>query len=227
METPPLEPGQVHLWHADLDVPASLSSCLSSDEQARAVRMAPTPRRRFERSRTLLREILSGYLDRSAELLRFETRGEGKPVLAGRDAGDPHFNLSHAAGRWLLAVSPLEVGVDVERGDRSVDMENVARRVLRPAEAAAIHGLSGEEKRLAFFRARTGREALVKAQGEGMFTLSLDVEMDLDPGRPLALRGAAAADWTLVEVALPEPWHGALAVRGAPDRVVTLQVAAA
>ena len=146
----------------------------------------------------------------------FDAVGEGKPVL--RDGG-LHFNLSHAEGRWLLAVSPWPVGVDVERNDRSVDMERVASRIFRPEEIREILTRDGAERRHAVFRAWTGREALVKARGEGMFTLSLPGAMVLDPARELSLEGDDVGAWQLVEVPLSGNWCGALAVDGPASTV--------
>jgi len=223
---PPLAADVVHLWHADLDDDAAAAGAapLAADERARAERMAPTPRRRFERSRGLLRTILGGYLERDPAALRFALRGEGKPELADPSSPPIRFNLSHAAGRWLLAVSYLEVGVDVERTDRPVDVERVARRVLRPAEASTILDLRGDERRRAFFRAWTGREALVKARGEGMFTLSLAAEMDVRPDRGPRLTGDAAAEWTLIAVPAVGDACAALAARGRVTRVEAFRV---
>lgn len=230
LRPPALGPAEVHLWHSDLEDPTDPpggETLLSEDERGRADRMAPTPRRRFVRSRCLLRTVLGGYLTRDPAGLRFDLTGEGKPGLA--NAGRPalQFNLTHAQRRWLLAVSREVVGVDLERSDRQVDIEGVAPRIFRPEEVAAILALEGDRRRQAFFRAWTGREALVKASGEGIFTLSLPAPIDVHPDRPLAVTGPRVGSWKLVEVPLSGPWQGALAVQGELERVSAFTVALA
>jgi 4'-phosphopantetheinyl transferase len=224
-DAPPLPRGHVHLWHADLDALASDESLLDEAELLRAGLMIPRVRHRFTASRRLVRRIVGRYAAEDPASLRFETVGEGKPRLAAFHPTRPRFNLSHADGRWLLAVSTVEVGVDVERGDRDVDIERVARRIFRPGEAEAILREHGYARRRAFFRAWTGREALVKARAEGMFTLSLPAEIRLAPSEPLALHGAGAGTWTLFEVPETFPWCAAVAMEERPAGVAAFRVA--
>jgi 4'-phosphopantetheinyl transferase len=220
---PPLEAGHVHLWHADLDQAPLQEALLDGAEAERAKKMALSARPRWIRSRGLLRTVLSGYVGREPGKLHFDSLGEGKPHLV--PAGGPHFNLSHARERWVLAVSAtFEVGVDLERTDREADLEAVAERIFRPEETKAILALEGDARRAAFFRAWTGREALTKTRAEGMFTLSLDAEMELRPGHALELHGAAAGHWTLAEIPMPEGWCGALAAEGRIKSVLSFRV---
>jgi 4'-phosphopantetheinyl transferase len=230
-ESPPaLRPTHLHLWHAELDAFPGDERRLDAAERQRAAQMIPRVRRRFVASRCLLRRILGAYVrgglpaagrsDGDAVALHFETVGEGKPRLAPFAADSPRFNLSHADGQWLLAVSTREVGVDVERTDRRVDVEAVARRIFRPTEAAAILRESGDARRRAFFRAWTAREALVKARAEGMFTLSLNVEIRLEATGALSLAGDGAGGWTLLDVPRDAPWCAAVATAGRPGDVL-------
>lgn len=207
---PTLPDTEVHLWHADLDATPADGMLLSPDEATRAERMIPRVRARYAASRTLLRRILGSYGKVSPESLRFTTVGEGKPVLCG-DAG-LSFNLSHADARWVLGVSRAgRVGVDVERTDRRVALEDVARRVFRPAELDAILSAPEAERRDLFFRTWTAREALVKVTGEGMFTLSLPARIVAGPDGTLRLTGSGADSWTLAAIPLSDGWVGAVA----------------
>lgn len=221
---PALRRRHVHLWHADLDSVAADESILDDADRERAALMIPRVRTRFAASRCLLRRILGAYTGTDPASLRFGTVGEGKPQLAPLATDSPFFNLSHAEDRWLLAVSTLDVGVDVERTDRRVDVERVSRRLFTPAETDAILRESGDVRRRAFFRAWTGREALAKMRAEGMFTLSLPAEIRVDPAVTLALTGDAPGRWTLLEVPVPLPWCAALAVAGRPEGVAAFRV---
>ena len=84
---------EVHVWRIGLDLPqddvARLASLLSSEETARAARMAcPEIVRRWVVSHGAVRQILSRYLDQPAESLGWTAGPRGKPHLLPR-AGVP------------------------------------------------------------------------------------------------------------------------------------------
>lgn len=217
-----LPAGEIHLWCADLDAVDPDESVLAADERGRAARMPGRARTRFARSRELLRRLLSAYGAGVPEGIAIAIGAEGKPRLA---AGGLRFSLAHTGGLWLAAFAPsADVGVDVERTDRNVDRERVAARVFAPAEVEALRLLPQPAKVAAFFRAWTVREALVKARGEGMFTLSSKVAVDLDPSRPVSVRGGDPEYW-VAEVPVPPGHAAAVASAQAPGRCRSFIVA--
>jgi 4'-phosphopantetheinyl transferase len=145
----------VHVWRADLAAIANVDGddgwvedLLSADERARAARIVDRHRRvLWARSRGMLRALLGRYLDRDPCTLEFVFGPHGKPALLGagpaRAAAELRFNLSHAGGLALVAVSSgREVGVDIER----------------PRERYTAE----------FLRAWVAREATVKCRGTGL-----------------------------------------------------------
>ncbi len=139
------EPGWAHVFFLDLDLPAArlnaLAALLSSDEAARARRFrSPSDGQTFTAAHGQMRQVLSAYLGTPPAELRFAANAYGKPSL------DPPsslaFNLSHSGSAALLAVTfGQEVGVDLERFNRPVDLANIARRFFSPPEAAALLAL--------------------------------------------------------------------------------------
>jgi 4'-phosphopantetheinyl transferase len=211
-----LAPGEIHLWQADLDAAPPDDASLPADERSRASRMLGKARGRFVRSRALLRSRLAEYGAGPPGELRIETDAAGKPRLA---SGAVRFSLAHAAGLWLAAfAADRDVGVDVERLDRDVDLDGIAARLFAPGEAAALRRLRGPARRIGFFRAWTVREAIVKLRGEGMFTLSARFEVEVDPSRGLAVRlpGAGAAAPWVAEVPVPDGFLAAVAADRPP-----------
>lgn len=98
------------------------------------------------------------------------TLGEyGKPSVAGA----PEFNLSNDAGLVVLAMGSVggsAIGVDVEEVPgryRHVE-ELLARKYYDADELAAIGDGSTHEGRIAYARAWTRREAILKAMGTGL-----------------------------------------------------------
>ena len=67
--------------------------------------------------------------------LDYQTTETGKPYFTGRP--DIHFSLSHTKGAVMCAISGSEVGCDIERIDRRMDLESVAARILTEEEFSA------------------------------------------------------------------------------------------
>jgi len=216
-----LEPDAVHVWLASLES-AGNEAVLPPADRERAERTATaTIRRRFVRGRELLRSVLASYTGTAPGDLVLDETADGKPFLRGRP-GDVRFNLTHTGDLWAVAVAAgREVGIDVERTDRRVDVPAVSRRLFAAAEHEAIAALPDAEARTVFFRCWTAREAVVKACGTGMMIPRVDFVVEAPPARPLAIRsaGADAFPWWVRELPAPAGHVGALAVEGVPARV--------
>jgi 4'-phosphopantetheinyl transferase len=220
---PVLEPREVHMWRARLDVPpaalAELAAVLRSDELVRAARFRfPRDRDRYIAARGLLRIILGRYLRRDPARLRLASAPHGKPYLAAGSGVSPlRFNVAHADDLALVAVAwRREVGVDVERqhADR-VDLE-VARRMFAAEDTRALEALPPAPRQHAFFTLWTLREAYAKGTGLGLAGDDALAPpppwsvrpLPIDPGYVAALaveRGAVSVrcwEWTAGETAL-------------------------
>jgi len=216
-----LPASEIHCWHVATDAPltfiqeSSLLDLLAPVERARHGRF------HFARDRcqyllvhALLRLTLSCYSPRPPQSWEFVTNAYGKPALPG---DGPQFNLSHAAGLVVCALADrVELGVDVERQDRCVNWEALARRWLAMEEWDWLARQPASERSAAFLRLWTLKEAYVKARGLGL-SLSLDgfaVCVERDGGARLLRQEPAALDdsWQLQHWQLKEHWL-ALAAR--------------
>jgi 4'-phosphopantetheinyl transferase len=216
----------VHVWLAELDVPAPrlerLRETLSAEEQARAERFRfERDRAHFIAARAVLRAILGRYLGRAPAELTFTYNAYGKPDVAG-DRGEPplRFNQSDSHGRALYAVTRgREVGVDLEFIRPEVVRERIAENFFSPHELAALRALPAELQPRGFFHCWTRKEAFIKARGLGL-SLPLDqFDVTLAPGEPPALLHAqddpqAAARWTMRDLDAGEGFAAALVVAG-------------
>ncbi len=219
----PIDSGQVHVWRAELGVGEgelqSLAGALSADERARAERFYfERDRRHFVAARGVLRWLLAAYLDWEPQAVRFEYGPYGKPALARPERG-LCFNLSHSHGLALFAFCRgHQVGVDLEKMRPDVDGLALAERFFSRREVAALRALPARERRPAFWRGWTRKEAYLKGRGDGLalplhgFSVSLGadradlLEVEDDPGE--------AARWTLASVAVEPGYAAALAVAG-------------
>src|SRR4029079_11690195 len=86
------------------------------------------------------------------------------------------------------------LGIDLERVDREIEIDDIARRYFSTAEADAIEALAPERKLAAFLRLWTCKEAVLKALGEGI-SFGLDrVAFALDANGTPQHVAAIAAD---------------------------------
>jgi len=125
--------------------------------------------------------LLGGYTGVPAKEIAFEYSENGKPHLVppassrfpagqgGQDAcGTISFNVSHS-GEWVvLAIGRRRnIGVDVERIRREMDVMAIASRYFTPEETAQIERAA--DLHAAFFHFWARKEAYVKATGSALF----------------------------------------------------------
>ena len=220
----------IHLWHVPLDRPPAeveaLAAILSADELARAARFRdPRWGRRFVVGRAALRQVLGRWLDRAPPAVHFAYRAAGKPELADPHPPGAYFNVTHSQGLAIIAVGrERPLGVDLERVRPEFAVDAIAARFFSAREQEALRGLPSAERPAAFFRCWTRKEAFIKALGAGLSFPLDEFDVSLTPGSAalLALRGdaAAAARWSLRELAAPPGHVAALAVEGPIGRVI-------
>jgi len=225
-----LEPTTIHLWGITLNGSSHcLKQCgewLDERERERAARLVREQDRiHYVLSHGGLRAILSRYLNVGPDSISFDRSASGKPVLAKElcDRSVITFNLSHAHGRALIAVSNgQEVGVDLESVRSEVNASALSERYFACSEHAAIMQAPEEQRTTRFFRYWVAKEALLKAQGIGLRGLS-DCEIFLEAdGVPTDIRPRLGAHFTNpLRVRLlrcEKGWEAAVAARDL-DRV--------
>ena len=178
----------IHIWGArvpDLeDQLEDLKALLSTEEAAKADRFLRAPDRASSIvARGALRLLLSGYAGVPAAELRFQYLETGKPYLAVPQAarlpgsaddsrraacGTLSFNVSHS-GEWVVLAIGLNrnIGVDVEKIRREMDVMAIASRYFTPEESALIE--SSEDVHTLFFHHWSRKEAYIKAIGSALF----------------------------------------------------------
>lgn len=222
----PLLENEVHVCRLDLDALTSnvdqWRRLLSPDEQIRAERyISATTRRSFVLTRGLLRLVLAGYLGAEAEQVTFRPSARDKPELGPPYSdSDIGFNVSHANGVSLLAFSRgRSLGVDVERVRPDLDIDSIARRFFSAHEQRELATLDRLERRVAFFRCWTRKEAYIKATGEGLALPLNQFDVSLVPQDTNALRATRpdrreASRWCIREIHAGTGYVAALCVAG-------------
>jgi 4'-phosphopantetheinyl transferase len=216
-EMTPVTPN-VTLWWCDLDVGASnielTEAVLAPAEHARAARFGnETLRRRWIAGRGALRVVLGRVLDLPPARVEIQRGARGRPELA-HSAIATDFNVSHTGGAAVIGVAHgVRIGIDVERSDRTVGADRLARKFLAPGERNTFEGLADDERRARFLKYWTCKEAMSKATGDGLIAPFARLHVDIAP--PRLLDGPppyTPAAWTLFSAAAPAPYLVTLAL---------------
>jgi 4'-phosphopantetheinyl transferase len=199
------------------------TSILSDDELARMSKYAfARDRVRFAICRGILRELLGRYLSLNEKTIEIKLGARGKPALVrDRQVVDLRFNLSHSHGFAVLAFTiGRELGVDTELIRFGLEVEDIAQNYFSSDEQAELSRLKGGDRAEGFFLGWTGKEAYVKARGEGLQIALDSFSVSLIPGVPARLSSQDADRWSLHFLTLVQGWAAALVVEGAPSRII-------
>jgi 4'-phosphopantetheinyl transferase len=212
----------IALWWCALNASKSrLRQCesyLSDAERARASRFGTGGlRSRYIIGRGTLRTVLGRTLDVPPADVPIVRGDRGRPQLAGDTTLD--FNVSHTAGVALIGIARgVRIGVDVERGDRRINVEGIARKFMSAAERATLATLGPEAARRQLLRLWTCKEAMSKATGDALSAPFAKLDVDLRDG-PRLRSGPVPyvpAHWSLHAAALSQEFIATIA---AWDRV--------
>ena len=105
------------------------------------------------------------------------------------------FNVSHTGDTALIAIATgtqdgTRVGIDVEREERRVNADGLARKFLTERERAEIAPLGADLRRQRFLRLWTCKEAMSKATGDALSAPFRHMDVTLDGG-PRLVAGPA------------------------------------
>lgn len=191
-----LSRSELHIWRVDLNNVnyqfKDLISLLSPEEIKRSEHFM------FERDQychqvthSMKRLILANYLDCNPQCLRFEIGSHGKPALDNlRNPFKIQFNISHSRDLILIAITVEDlIGIDVEYYDKKCSIEGLGENIFSPSEKIFFSALnSKEEKKEAFFRCWTRKEAYLKAIGIGLTQDLTSISVDLN-------KAVSSHDW--------------------------------
>lgn len=205
----------------------NLYRVLSPDEKERAKRFSiKSAREQFIVSRGMLRTMLGKRVGCDPRRLVFAYGPHGKPcldaVLSGLKLKAPlHFSVSHSNGVVIIGIGICEVGADVEKKRKVVNVKRVAARILSPLELRAFQKLDVKLQHDVLLRIWTYKEAVIKALGCG-FTMpvrSFQVWRS-NPKKPLEFleririmdRKIGRFDLESASIALPGDFVGAVSI---------------
>jgi 4'-phosphopantetheinyl transferase len=211
------------LWWCELDrTPdeiARIATWLSPAELARAERFGTDAlRHRWIAGRTSLRLLLGDLLGVAPAQVAVRRGTRGRPELADAASGID-FNVSHTQNVALIGIArnlPVgtRIGVDIERIDREVGADRLARKILTAREQATLADVALDQRRQRFLRYWTCKEAMSKATGDGLAAPFRHLDVDLSD-LPRLIGGPPPylpMRWSLQGVDVPEGWLATVAI---------------
>ncbi|HEY5602552.1 MAG TPA: 4'-phosphopantetheinyl transferase superfamily protein, partial [Gammaproteobacteria bacterium] len=202
---PTLALGQIHLMVASLESLAKhreqLYAVLNEEEQTRAQRFINAAHGdNFRLVRGALRVCLGNYLSLPAETIRFTFNQYGKPEIdSAQNPRALRFNVSHShhMAAFIFTLGKC-VGIDIEFIKPLRNMHGLVKHVCGPRELEEFNALDIEERREAFFRLWTRKEAFIKAKGQGLSMGLRTIYIGFDtnrPARPVQYRDHWLDNW--------------------------------
>jgi 4'-phosphopantetheinyl transferase len=212
---------EVHLWHLDFD---QLSSPLGSNEGVQSHRLSAVQQRATRRF--YLRLILGAYLGLPGKDIHIKRGAKGRPDLDPEQYdGTLDFSVARSNACYLIGVSSgATIGVDLEIASRrSGKPLSLARRYFSKAETAALSLLENEELHRAFMHTWSCKEAIVKANGEGIANQLCRFSVDVNPQNPPSVLDMPDDDTDAWTLAIAEPEQGAIAAIAVRQQAVQLK----
>ena len=222
-EIPGLIPGKIDVWLFDIDrTPSEIDefkAILSSEERTRAKRFKfLNDHHRYLVQHGMLRVLLSGYMKKEPQQVEIRTSLNGKPYVTSQDRGAIHFSASRSDEFVMLAFSCIDsIGIDIEKIRNIPDILEIVERHFTHNEKKEILSCSEASRLELFYKLWTRKEAVLKAQGEGLLKAleSVDVATNKIANGPWKVQVAGdslAEEFWLTDVVGPGGYSTALAV---------------
>lgn len=220
------KPGQVQVYYAEIDRSQVeievFKKLLAPEELARAGRFKnKIDRQRYIVRQGILRELLAGYLGIEPNLVVIHRSADGKPFPANKQNRENlEFSDSHSENMAAFAFGTgSRLGIDIEKVRELPEMLEIVKGQFTPGENQAISDCPPERGLDLFYRFWTRKEAVLKAQGEGLL-LPLD-SVDVSAGgqgqpfKVTVLKEKKAEVFWVRDIQAPPGFAAAVAADGA------------
>lgn len=210
----------------------ALGTALNAEELARLASLRDDDaRRQYLVAHVLLRSALSSQHPASLSSWQFRRAPSGAPVVAAPlEAMTLSFSLSHTRSLVVCAVSATcNVGVDVEKIEEAVDVQQLALHVFSKGERDVWVREAQSRQAERFYCLWSLKEAILKAVGRGLRTppdaVSFRLQRALHPELVCLPRELGEpGDWSFRTLEISDAHACALAVRIAPGMPFLIQM---
>lgn len=167
-------PQGIDVYRLDFDLtaePTFIARSLMPDEQIHTHTLRQRADRvRFAGTRSAVRWLLAKRLECTPQQVRFGKGEQGKPFVQSAASGLPVFNVAHSGTHGLIAIGDgatmLDIGIDIEQCDATLDAQAIMDIAFTPDERAEIRAAAHPFD--AFYQYWTAKEAVLKTLGVGI-----------------------------------------------------------
>ncbi|MDQ8039552.1 MAG: 4'-phosphopantetheinyl transferase superfamily protein [Rickettsiella sp.] len=179
---------EIHVWKECLSTGFKKNKgrlTILSEEENKRLRLFKFEKDCFRYTMThgMKRLVLARYLNELPEKLSFTLSEQGKPAISEQQNRlNIQFNISHSHQLILMALTLEDpIGIDLEYHADSIDVENLSEIIFSPSEKCFFSRLATQqERKKAFFRCWTRKEAYLKAEGIGLMNFSSNISVDMN-----------------------------------------------
>lgn len=216
----------IHIWHTTFKCHVEkyklFRSWLSTEEKARAERLAAPYQSRFIVSRGLLRDLLAYYCQRSPTQLHLSYSSSGKPLLISPPKQQIEFNLSHSQNIIVFAFTlKTPIGIDIEHKIPRKYLDQIAYRFFSADDYQRLKRLRDEEKLSVFFNTWVRNEALLKAFGHRLQTHPLSQYQSSINNQLIANSAIKSTSYQVSTLSIFPDFAGAIAIQGESKPIIT------
>lgn len=220
-----LKPGQVHVWYASIDRTQAeigeFERLLSPKETSRARRFRKvSDQERYLVQQGILRGLLSRYMGCEPRQVDIRSGTNGKPYVASpENEASIQFSVSHSDDFAVYALGLIDsIGVDIEKIREFPDMLEIVEQHFTQREKHEVLCCPEDQRLILFYRFWTRKEAVLKAQGDGLLKAldSVDVAAGETQG-PWRVRVAGESlveEYSVTDIEAPASFAAAVAVAG-------------
>ncbi|WP_372366097.1 4'-phosphopantetheinyl transferase superfamily protein [Candidatus Uabimicrobium sp. HlEnr_7] len=217
LEDVSLGENHTHIWYISLQAEKDelnyFSQLLNDEELKKAARFHFEKHRvHFIIARAVMRILLGKYLEKSPCKINFIYGEHGKPYI---EKNPIFFNISHSGDKALLAVNKThEVGIDIELMRDNVSCEQIATRYFSQTEVLELAQTPLSQKKTAFFRGWSRKEAYIKGLGDGLTMPLADFYVPLMATENLAItHNSNSRSWGLWHLDVGDDYAGAVVLQ--------------
>lgn len=195
---------EVHIWNYLLDVTnpdVDFFYSLLNEEEKKGIDKIKLQGVRNRRiiSKAIVKDIISKYLGINISQIKFLYNRFGKPVLPEEiNLSGLRFNISHSNGLGIIAlIKKNQIGVDIEEIVELEDINDIIHTCFSKNEQYLFNDLELSEKTNLFYKIWTGKEAFIKAIGQGFSFPLQNISFGLDDDNKIIINEIADAQENL------------------------------
>jgi 4'-phosphopantetheinyl transferase len=215
---------EIHVWEynivPDTYLAEKLLNSLSVQEKSKIknIKISEVKHRSII-SKFITKSIISKYLGKYIDEVVFDYNKFGKPSLsADINSINLKFNISHSGDIGILAISREKlIGIDVEQLNYLDDIEDIINNYFSDYEISLLNDSKNSNRIELFYKIWTGKEAFIKAIGQGLTFPLKNISFGFDSQSGIILKyieeyPASSTEWKIYNFVPQENYTSTLAV---------------